>query len=138
VRVLGCFGGILCNARVTLLWQATDDPWRLAEADPADLLAHVVGTGGPPTDWTVVRRQLTVPLDARLPRAVAIDVDLSDVSAGYVLFLAHVESDADDRPRRPPSVRRPRTLTELVRSWPQLAGRQVRIVARGGGSMSWG
>jgi hypothetical protein len=82
------------------------------------LLAYLTGTGDPPPDWQIVRQSLTVPLDARLPRPVAIDVDLSGVSTDMVLFLAHVESAADDRPRRLPSIARPQTLTELVRSWP--------------------
>jgi len=120
------------GARVTLLWQATDDPWSLAETDPTEILAYLRGTGDPPPNWMIARQQLTVPLEARLPRAASIDVDLSDVTSEHVLFLAHVESAADDQPRRPPSIRLPQTVTELVRSWPQLAGRQVKIIAREG------
>jgi hypothetical protein len=118
------------DAWATLLWRSFDVPRDRIDADTAGILAYLTGTGDPPADWRVLRQQLTVPLDARLPRAVAIDVDLSGQTPDdTVLFLAYVDSAADDQPRRPPSIESPKTLTDLIRSWPSLAARKVLIVS---------
>ena len=63
---------------------------------------------------------LHTPLDARLPRAVSVDVDLSGVTSGHrVLVVALVGSLADD-PVTPP-VGAPATIADLVQAWPHAA-----------------
>lgn len=106
-----------------------------------------------PTGWNLAPttagralHDLDVRLDARMPRAVPIDVDLSAPSVpggpgipdGHrVLFLAIVGSTVDHcglgpggaAPVLPPSPATP-TITDLVRGWPYAAMRLVRASRR--------
>ncbi len=103
--------------------------------------------GGPtPTGWTVARlpdgsarHPLTVPLDARSPRAISIDVDLTPpalpaVAPVAVVFLALVGSFDDDvePPNNPilPIAPLPVTVDQLVRQWPYAACRVVALGPR--------
>jgi hypothetical protein len=68
-------------------------------------------------------------LDARQPRAVSVDVDLSGVTSGHrVIVLALVGSLADDLV--PPPAPLPATVSDLVRAWPNAALRVVRVATR--------
>jgi hypothetical protein len=77
------------------------------------------------------RIPLPVGVDARMPRAVPIDVDLSDITTGHsVLFLAIVGSTVDPCSEAPvglPATPRP---ADLARGWPYAALRLVRVSAR--------
>jgi hypothetical protein len=127
-----------------LLWREAASVNELLKTNwtdiPAFLTAAIAaGTGTPPTSptgWTaasndagVILRTLTTEVDARLPRAVSIDVDLSTVKSGrHVMFLALVGSDVDD-PFTPPLVA-PKDLSEFVRLWPAAALRIVQVTKR--------
>ena len=89
-----------------------------------------------PAGWNVATtgagaamRPLGTTLDARLPRAVSLDLDLSGVTAGHrVMLLALVGSFADD-PVAPPAGA-PANVADLVRAWPHAALRIVRVTNR--------
>jgi hypothetical protein len=121
------------GASATLLWRAVDDPGPVLDSRPDGIVAHLTHGGPAPAGWQVERRVLPVPLDARLPRAVAIDVDLSGCAPGrFVLLLAYVESTADDQPRAAPAAGTARSVTDLVRNWSSIAARLVSIESRDG------
>jgi hypothetical protein len=70
-----------------------------------------------------------VSLEARLPRAVSVPVNLSAVPAGHhVLFLAVAGSAVDPFTAAPFGA--PGTATELTRAWPHAALRLVRVHQR--------
>lgn len=134
--------------------------WRFAPTLADGLTAPVAGVvdlhtrawtsaaqGGPtPAGWTVARlpdgsarHPLTVPLDARTPRAISIDVDLTPpalpaVAPVAVVFLALVGSFNDDvePPNNPilPIAPLPVTVDQLVRQWPYAACRVVALGPR--------
>jgi hypothetical protein len=87
-----------------------------------------------PAGWNVATagngaalRTLLTTLDARLPRAVSIDVDLSGVTSGHrLMFLALVGSTVDDDIVAPAGV--VNSLSDLVRGWEPAAIRIVKVV----------
>ena len=133
------------SAFAVLLWRFAPTLPELLALGAADLppyLAAVVAAGAAapppaPAGWNVATdpagaalRPLNTLLDARLPRAVSIDVDLSSptVPAGsHVLLLALVGSGADDLIPPPAAAA---NLVDLVRAWPQAAMRIVQVRAR--------
>jgi hypothetical protein len=133
------------NAFAVLLWRFAPTAAALLTTGFADLppflaavLAAGVGGAAPPTPagWNVATavggsamRPLSATLDARLPRAVSIDVDLSTVPSGNrVLLFAMVGSADDDAVTAP--VGAPANVADLVRAWPNAAMRIVRVVNR--------
>jgi hypothetical protein len=130
------------QAFAVLLWRSGAALEPLLNAGIGDVAAYVAalvgGIVGPPTPvgWNVATaglgaaiQRLPVSLDARLPRAVPIDVDLSGVTAGHrVLFLA-ISGSSLDAAVVPP-VGAPATVRDLVRAWPYAACRAVRVVRR--------
>jgi hypothetical protein len=88
--------------------------------------------GGGGVAWNT----LSVPVDARLPRAITFDVDLSAVPDNHhVLFLAVVGSTADDMPPLVPTTSGvatvpPVTVTQLVQCWPYAGARVVQVIPR--------
>jgi hypothetical protein len=132
-------------AFAALLWQSAPTAAALRALAPAgldqyhrDVLAAGPGGAAPaaPAGWTQVltpggsaQHPLTTLLDARLPRAVSVDVDLAGVTAGHrVLVVALVGSGADDPPGMP--VGAPATVGDLARAYRHVATRIVRVVAR--------
>lgn len=133
--------------------------WRYVASAAAGLTAPVAGvtdfhtsawttpaSGAGPAGWTVARRPdgsarlpLDVPLDARMPRAVAFDVDLSPPRAplgqpqppapAAVVFLALVGSLDDDPPVAPPAPAAA-TVQDLVTQWPYAAARVCLLQPR--------
>jgi hypothetical protein len=78
---------------------------------------------------------LLVPLDATMPRAVPIDVDLQAVpDTHFVMFLAIAGSNVDGLTASPvlvpPPAATPPTVVDLVQRWPYAALRVVRIAPR--------
>ena len=133
------------GAFAVLLWRSAATAAALLATGFADLppfLAAVAlaGVGAPapasPAGWNVATtaggsamRTLPVMLDARLPRAVSIDVDLSTVTNGQrVLLLALVGSGADDPVTAPAGA--PANVADLVQAWPNAALRIVKVVNR--------
>jgi len=133
--------------------------WRYVASAAAGLTAPVAGvtdfhtsawttpaTGVGPAGWIAVRRPdgsarlpLDFPLDARMPRAVAFDVDLTRPRAPLgqpqplapvaVVFLALVGSIADDPPLAPPAPAAV-TVNDLVTQWPYAAARVCLLQPR--------
>lgn len=109
-------------------------------ADLADLAATLAGGGvaAAPGLWQLETGSAATPLhrlpttlDARLPRAVSVDVDLSGVdNSDFVLFLAIGGSTLD--PCTTPAVGLPAnpTVRDLARCWPHAALRLVRVGRR--------
>ena len=130
---------------VVLLWRSGATPAALMGLSPTDVLTFLTGgaLGAAPAGWNVATtgiggamQQLTVPVDARLPRGVSIDVDLSAPAIGpHVLFVAYVGSSVDDVPMAQPSMSTtanvpPATISDLVTCWPYSAARVVSIANR--------
>jgi hypothetical protein len=133
------------SAFAVVLWQSAPTRAALLALGATDLVAflagvHVAGVGGVPPalagGWNLVTtlggsamQTLHTPLDARLPRAVSVDVDLSGVTSGHrVLVVALVGSLADDPVTAP--VGAPATIADLVQAWPHAALRVVRVTTR--------
>ncbi|GLC24870.1 cell envelope integrity protein TolA [Roseisolibacter agri] len=129
------------DAFVTLLWRSGPSATALLASAIGTLPAYAASllTGTPmatPAGWIlggpgagVAIHRLNATLDARLPRAVPIDVDLSTVAAGHrVLFLGLVGSNVDPFTTAP--VGTPATVSDLVRAWPYAAMRLVRVFPR--------
>jgi hypothetical protein len=128
------------DAWVVLLWAHDPSPAALqalaVAGVPAYAEAAAAGTApaAPPAGWTLAAaggggacHRLRVPLDARIPRAVPIDLDLSAVPAGAaVLLLAVVGSGTDAD--RPAPVGAPAGVGDLVRAWPYAAARLLTVV----------
>jgi len=129
------------NAFAMLLWRSDPSSTALL-ATPADGIVAwargVAGGGFPPAPagWEVGgpppgRNALTVPLDARLPRAVPIDVDLSAVPRFHrVLLLGVGGSAADPCGTAPVGLPANPTVTDLVQRWPYAALRMVTVSPR--------
>lgn len=130
---------------VILMWRSGATPAALMALSPVDVITYCSsgGVGAVPPGWNVVpsgvgavMQGLTVPIDARMPRGVSIDVDLSAPTVGpNVLFVAFVGSIMDDSPPLQPSMSTtanvpPTSITEMVTCWPYAAARVVSIVNR--------
>jgi hypothetical protein len=134
------------GAFAVLLWQsgpALDPLLNAGIGDVAAFVAGLAGGGAPanPAGWNVATtgggagaalNQLGVALDARLPRAVPIDVDLSPpgvpLTDHVVLFLA-IAGSTSDAAVVPPAGN-PATVRDLVLNWPYAACRAVRVTPR--------
>jgi hypothetical protein len=122
--------------------------WRSGPSGP-DLLATsadgivtwargVAGGGSPavPAGWTVGgpapgRNPLTVALDARLPRAVPIDVNLSEVDDHHRVLLVGIAASAGDRCAADPvGLPAGATVSDLAQRWPYAALRLVSVTPR--------
>ncbi|MDF1503865.1 hypothetical protein, partial [Roseisolibacter sp. H3M3-2] len=129
------------DAFVALLWREGATTDALLASAVGDLGTYVgrllAGTPTPaPAGWTLAGPgaggalvRLPHTLDARMPRAVSVDVDLSGVTAGNrVLFLAVAGSSVDPCGAAP--VGAPTTAAQLVRAWPYAALRMVQVFDR--------
>lgn len=90
-------------------------------------------TTAAPAGWTVVRTSpptsrnvLDIGLDARLPRALPIPLDLTPLAGKLIVLAAFSSSLADNGLQPAPGGAA--TLTDLVRSWPHVAVRLVQVV----------
>ena len=135
------------EAHAALLWRSDPVAANLLGLAPTDLVtflgqcapAGVVGASVP-GGWNLAgpaagaaALSLTTGLDARIPRAVSFDVDLSTVNANdFVLFAALAWSDKDKAvavpslPTPPPAP----TVVDLARGWPYVALRLVQVTPR--------
>ena len=132
------------NAFAMLLWRSAASATGLLTT-PADGIvdwARAVAGGAapaPPDGWEVGgpapgRNALALPLDARLPRAVPIDVDLSGIPPFHrVLFVGIAASTPDRCVANPGPDPLPANLTvqDLVVRWPYAAMRLVTVSPRG-------
>jgi hypothetical protein len=136
------------TSHAVLLWRSDPVPANLLALGPADVvtfLGQCATTGtvqAAPAGWKVAGpavgaalASLSLPLDARIPRALSFDVDLTspDVNANdYVLFVAVAWSDLDlftMVPDLPPAPATP-TVVDLALGWPYAALRLVQVTAR--------
>jgi len=131
------------DAFAILLWRTDAAIGPMLSPDISPLLPYVASAiaGGPvpaaPAGWNRVLapaggvlHRLPAALDARMPRAVSIDVDLSAVPDNHhVLFVAVAGSSVDPCP---PPVGLPATptITDLVTRWPYAAVRVVKLSKR--------
>ena len=131
------------QAFAILLWRTAPGPAALLGAPVGDAVAFAqdVANGvahAAPAGWThqtgpagAARHSLPVTLDARLPRAVSIDVDLTAVPAGNrVLFLAIAGSAADRCSAAAVGLPANPTAADLTRCWPHAALRMVQVNPR--------
>ena len=105
---------------------------------PAYAASQLTGAplGLPAGGWNVVTpspgislSNLPVSLDARMPRAIPIGLDLSAVPANnFVLLLAIAGSNVDALTQ--PPVNAPATVVDLVKNWPYAALRLVQVLPR--------
>jgi hypothetical protein len=130
------------DAFTVLMWRSAPSLATLLATSPAPLAPYAQGlVGGPaqpvPPGWNVqpvpvgggFQHRLAVGLDARLPRAISVDVDLSGVTAGhFVMLLALVGSSVDAFAA--PVVGAPADMGAFVRAWPYAAMRIVRVQVR--------
>jgi len=131
------------GAFVVLLWRSDASQNALLGTDCTDLVTFARSlTGGVPqptpagwnapvaTDGTPLHR-LSVPLAARMPRAVAINIDLSAVPNGHrVLLVAIGGSTADQFSAAPAGSLN--GVEGLVRHWPHAAARLISVCRRPG------
>ncbi len=136
------------QAFVVLLWRVGATPGDLLALSVTSLLpfltAAAAGTAQPvPAGWNLATagggltwRTVPTAVDARMPRAVSIDVDLTAVpNQRQVLFLAFVGSLGAGEVFVPPTttsgaVLPPTTVAELVRFCPYAAARIVHLENR--------
>ncbi|MBA2952938.1 hypothetical protein GON03_23200 [Nocardioides sp. MAH-18] len=93
-----------------------------------------------PAGWTLVNapdgtplHRLPTTLDARMPRAVSVDVDLTGVPRNhFVLFLAIVASTGDRCAEAPHALPASPTVRQVSRRWPYAALRLVQVTPRPG------
>jgi len=112
----------------------------LATVDTAKLTTYFRGCAqagtvqAAPPGWTIAGpaagqpvASLAEPLDARMPRALSFDVDLTGTGIDFVEILAGVWSDADKLTLDPVTPVGPAvpTIDDLVRGWPYVAYRVV-------------
>jgi hypothetical protein len=129
-----------------LFWQsnAAQAPLLALNAGPIQTYVASVLAGGAaspgPLGWNVVlngagdpRHALAPALDARMPRAVPVDLNLGppDVTPGHsVLLVAVVGSDIDLCSAAPVGLPATPTAVDLARRWPYAAARLVKVSAR--------
>jgi hypothetical protein len=129
------------TAVASLLWRFAPDTASLLATPVATLPGYAASLLTPtpqplPGGWNVVMpnagvalSSLPVSLDARMPRAIPIGLDLSAVPANnYVLLLAIAASSVDALSAAP--LNAPATVVDLVRNWPYAALRLVHVVPR--------
>ncbi|MDO6442333.1 hypothetical protein [Marinobacter sp. 2_MG-2023] len=131
------------GAFVVLLWRSDPSQNILLATDCTDLIpfARSLTGGAPqpiPAGWNVPLaadgmplHRLQVPLAARMPRAVSINIDLSAVPTGHrVLLIAIAGSTADPFSAVPAGALE--RVENLVRHWPHAAARVISVWRRPG------
>ena len=131
------------HAYGVLLWRKIDDlsdtPTTF-DADALTVFFRACASSGtmhaPPSGWTAAGpavgqpvTSLPVPLDARMPRALSFDVDLTDTFLKTVELLA-VVWDESGRLTIDPAVPGVTTIADYVRGWPYAAYRSVMTAPR--------
>jgi len=130
------------DAFAILLWRSDPAQAALEALDITSTRPYATAVAGgadpgPPTGWNEVLvagsplHRLPVPLDARMPRAVAIDVNFAGVADNdYVLIMAFVGSSADRLAEAPVGLPASPRLSHLTTGWPYAAARIVRALKR--------
>ncbi len=127
------------SAYAMLLWRTDSSQTTLLSTPAAGIVdwARAAVAGGnpaPPAGWQVGgarRNPLSVPLQARMPRAVPIDVDLTGLARfTRVLLLAIAGSSVDECSAAPVAMPAGATVSDLVQRWPYAAMRLVTVSPR--------
>jgi hypothetical protein len=131
------------DAFAILLWRSAATQAALEAFDVGPTRTYAVSvaggaTPGPPAaGWNEVLtgpsplHRLPVALDARMPRAVSIDVNFSGVTAGrHVLIMAFVGSSVDRCAAAPVGLPANPKLADLTSGWPYAAARIIHVEAR--------
>jgi hypothetical protein len=126
-----------------LLWRSGPSRAALLASDASALVNFAVTEAGGnpqviPAGWAQAGpllggalNPLPAPLDARLPRAVPVNVDLRGLPVNHhVLFLAIAGSAADLCSAAPVGLPANPTVSDLARCWPHAALRLVRVTNR--------
>jgi hypothetical protein len=144
---------LLSEPFVILLWRHAPAAATLLGSPAAPIVAFAAQAAthavtAPPPGWNLVTglggvpvNTLSVPLDARMPRAVSLPVDLRTVAVpanDRVLFLAIAGSGTagvanpltDPCTAAPVGLPAAATVVDLVRRWPYAALRLVRVSPR--------
>jgi hypothetical protein len=124
-----------------LLWRSDPSRALLEGLDVTPLVAYfqACATGavpGAPAGWTRVLsgasplHPLPVRLDARMPRAVSIDVDFTAETGKHIVIVAAVGSALDRCSTAPVGLPATPNVADLTRRWPYLAARIIKVSAR--------
>ncbi len=132
------------GAAAILLWREDRSHTRLLANDCGSLIAYAKSQftnspqQNPPNNWRVARdvnnavlHKLSIPLAARMPRSVEIDIDLSGVANGrrvLLLALAGSTTDPFDAAAAGPTD----SVSNFVRNWPHAAARIISVWNRPG------
>ena len=132
------------EAFAVLLWRSAASGDALLATDCADLVPFarsLVGGGAAlpvPAGWNLPLagdgtplHRLSVPLAARMPRAVAINIDLSAVPRGHRVLLVALAGSTVDPFAAVPAGALDR-VENLVRHWPHAAARLISVWPRPG------
>lgn len=149
VRPIDPTAGAPEHAYALLLWKSGPDAPSVMNADTSEFITYArsLAGGGAPNDvpdgWNVARpadplHRLGVPLSARLPRSVPIELDLSignganqvPLSHKRVIAVALVGSDVDPFQATVAGGVSTDTPEALVRNWPHAAARYFRVFTR--------
>ena len=129
------------DAWAALLWRSAPDATTLTGADLSGLPGYAgsLPTATPasaPAGWTRAlaatgdpQHRLGVALDARLPRAIPIDVDLSAVPVNHHVALVAIVGSSLDPPTTAPAGS-PTSATDVVLAWSHAAMRVVQVIER--------
>ena len=135
------------QAYAVLLWRFGIGAPLLMGLPCAALVAYFQGVAGGanpavPAGWNVAtgpgavgaKSPVLAAVDARMPRAASIDVDLSagGLLVTNAIFVAYVGSSADDLPLALPTTSTtasvpPVTISDMVNAWPYTAARVVHF-----------
>jgi hypothetical protein len=128
---------------VVLLWRSDPSQNTLLATDCTNLVpfARSLAGGAPqpiPAGWNVPLatdgtplHRLSVPLAARMPRAVAINIDLSAIPTGQRVLLVAIAGSTADPFSAVPAGALDR-VERLVRDWPHAAARLISVWRRPG------
>jgi hypothetical protein len=131
------------DAFAIVLWRSAPSQAALEAFDVGPTRPYAVAvaggaTPGPPAaGWNEVLsagsplHRLPVPLDARMPRAVSVDMGLSGVTAGHhVLIMAFAGSSVDPLTLAPVGLPANPRLSQLTVGWPYAAARIIKVNSR--------
>lgn len=135
------------NSFTVLLWRAGTNINSLMSTDCTNIVPYVRSLVGgsmalaTPAGWNVALaidgkplHRLAEPLAARMPRSVAVNIDLSAVPAGRRVLLLAIAGSTADQFSAVPSMAIDR-VDKFVRHWPHAAARIISVWTRPGSQL---